>query len=124
MTKVLIVDDIEGVRRMLAWALVDDFTILQAENGWEAVQLAEREHPDIILMDLDMPVMDGYEATRLIRTNPELMGIKILALSGKDASEKSRLVLDMCDDFIEKSDVFMVVETVRRLAGEVGGAPG
>lgn len=105
---------------MLAWALVDDFTILQAENGWEAVQLAEREHPDIILMDLDMPVMDGYEATRLIRTNPGLMDIKILALSGKDASEKSRLVLDMCDDFIEKSDVLKVVETVRRLAGEVG----
>ena len=66
MTKVLIVDDLEGVRRMLVYALEDDYIIVQAANGLEAITVAENEQPDIIVMDLDMPVMDGVEATRQI----------------------------------------------------------
>ncbi|MFM8394949.1 MAG: response regulator [Acidobacteriota bacterium] len=118
MTKVLIVDDIEGVRRMLTYALEDDYTILQASNGLEAVQMAERDHPHVILMDLDMPIMDGVEATRLIKSNPLLTDIKILAVSGQNNSEKSRLIVDSCDDFIEKPyEIPDLVNAVRRLAG-------
>lgn len=118
MTKVLIVDDIEGVRRMLTYALEDDYTILQAVNGLEAVQMAERDRPDVILMDLDMPVMDGVEATRLIKANPDLQHIKVLAVSGQNNSENSRLIVDTCDAFIEKPyEIPDLVEAVRRLAG-------
>ncbi|MGH9799709.1 MAG: response regulator [Blastocatellia bacterium] len=117
MTKVLIVDDLEGVRRMLVYALEDDYTISQAANGLEAISVAQTEQPDIIVMDLDMPVMDGVEATRQIKSHPQLSGIKVLAVSGQHNSEKSRLIRDAADAFIEKPfEVSDLVEAVRRLA--------
>lgn len=118
MTKVLIVDDLEGVRQMLTYALEDDYNVLQATNGLEALQIAEIEHPDVIVMDLDMPVMDGVEATRRIKTNPLLSHIKVLAVSGQNNSEKSRLIRDDCDAFIEKPfELSDLVAAVKRVAG-------
>lgn len=117
MTKVLIVDDLEGVRRMLIYALEDDYTVSQAANGLEAIRVAQDELPDIIVMDLDMPVMDGVEATKQIKSNPTLSGIKVLAVSGQHNSEKSRLIRDNADAFIEKPfDISDLVEAVRQLA--------
>jgi CheY-like chemotaxis protein len=117
-TKVLIVDDLEGVRQMLTYALEDDYNVLQATNGLEALQIAEIEHPDVIVMDLDMPVMDGVEATRRIKTNPLLSHIKVLAVSGQNNSEKSRLIRDDCDAFIEKPfELSDLVAAVKRVAG-------
>lgn len=116
MTKVLIVDDLEGVRRMLIYALEDDYNVTQASNGLEAIELAHIVHPDVIVMDLDMPVMDGVEATRQIKSNPSLAGIKVLAVTGQNNSEKSRLIMDDCDAFIEKPfQVDELVEAVRQL---------
>lgn len=116
-TKVLIVDDLEGVRRMLVYALEDDYHISLAANGQEAIERAQVDRPDIIVMDLDMPVMDGVEATRQIKANPQLSGIKVLAVSGQHNSEKSRLICDNADAFIEKPfEVNDLVEAVRRLA--------
>jgi CheY-like chemotaxis protein len=113
----MIVDDVEGVRRMLIYALEDDYNVSQASNGLEAVELAQSESPDVIVMDLDMPVMDGVEATRLIKANPLLRHIKVLAVSGQNNSEKSRLIKDDCDAFIEKPfEVSDLVEAVRKLA--------
>ncbi|NDD62556.1 MAG: response regulator [Acidobacteria bacterium] len=103
---------------MLTWALEDDYSVLLACNGLEAVQMAERDHPDVILMDLDMPVMDGVEASRRIKANPELANIRILAVTGVYNSEKSRLVLESCDAFIEKPyEIPDLVSAVRQLAG-------
>ncbi|HKX28361.1 MAG TPA: response regulator [Blastocatellia bacterium] len=118
MTKVLIVDDLEGVRQMLTYALEDDYNVFQATNGLEALQIAEVEHPDVIVMDLDMPIMDGVEATRRIKTNPKLSHIKVLAVSGQNNSEKSRLIRDDCDAFIEKPfELSDLVAAVKRVAG-------
>jgi CheY-like chemotaxis protein len=118
------VDDVEGVRRMLIYALEDDYNVSQASNGLEAIELALMIHPDVIVMDLDMPVMDGVEATRQIRTNPLLADIKIVAVSGQNNSEKSRLIRDDCDIFIEKPfEVTDLVDAVRRLAVN-SSAPG
>lgn len=117
MTKVLIVDDLEGVRRMLIYALEDDYSVSQASNGLEAIRVAQDEQPDIIVMDLDMPVMDGVEATKQIKSNPTLSGIKVLAVSGQHNSEKSRLIRDNADAFIEKPfEIADLVEAVRQLA--------
>jgi CheY-like chemotaxis protein len=121
-TKVLVVDDLEAVRRMLIYALEDDYNVSQAANGLEALLLAETEHPDVIVMDLDMPVMDGVEATRRLKSNPQLAHIKVLAVSGQNNSEKSRLVKDNCDAFIEKPfEVSDLVEAVKRLSVEEEG---
>jgi len=116
-TKVLIVDDLEGVRRMLIYALEDDYSVIPASNGLEALELAQSLHPDVIVMDLDMPVMDGVEATRQIKSDPSLADIKVLAVTGQNNSEKSRLIKDNCDAFIEKPfQVDELVEAVKRLA--------
>jgi CheY-like chemotaxis protein len=116
-TKVLIVDDLEGVRRMLIYALEDDYNVLQASNGLEAIELAHSLHPDVIVMDLDMPVMDGAEATRQIKSTPSLADIKVLAVTGQNDSEKSRLIKDDCDELIEKLfQVDELVEAVKRLS--------
>jgi two-component system chemotaxis response regulator CheY len=115
--KILIVDDLEGVRRMLIYALEDDYNVIQASNGLEAIELAHSLHPDVIVMDLDMPIMDGVEATRQIKSTPSLAGIKVLAVTGQNDSEKSRLIQDDCDAFIEKPfQVDELVEAVKRLA--------
>lgn len=117
MTKVLIVDDLEGVRRMLVYALEDDYNVIQAANGLEAISVAQSEQPDIIVMDLDMPVMDGVEATRQIKAHPQLSAIKVLAVSGQHNSEKSRLIQDNADAFIEKPfEISDLVEAVRLLS--------
>ena len=117
MTKVMIVDDVEGVRRMLIYALEDNYNVSQAANGLEALELAQTENPDVIVMDLDMPVMDGVEATRRIKSNPLLSHIKVLAVSGQNNSEKSRLIKDDCDAFIEKPfELSDLVEAVKKLA--------
>lgn len=117
MTKVLIVDDLEGVRRMLVYALEDDYEVRQASNGLEALAVAATERPEVIVMDLDMPIMDGVEATRRLKANPALAGIKVLAVSGQHNSEKARLIQDDADAFIEKPfEVADLIEAVRRLA--------
>jgi CheY-like chemotaxis protein len=116
-TKVLIVDDLEGVRRMLVYALEDDYEVRQASNGLEALAVAALERPAVIVMDLDMPVMDGVEATRRLKNDPALAGIKVLAVSGQHNSEKARLIQDDADAFIEKPfEVAELIEAVRRLA--------
>ena len=117
MIKVLIVDDLEGVRRMLVYALEDDYEVRQASNGLEALAVVATERPEVIVMDLDMPVMDGVEATRRLKANPDLAGIKVLAVSGQHNSEKARLIQDDADAFIEKPfEIADLIEAVRRLA--------
>lgn len=116
-TKVLIVDDLEGVRRMLVYALEDDYDVCQASNGLEALGVAALEQPHVIVMDLDMPVMDGVEATRRLKANPALAHIKVLAVSGQHNSEKARLIQDDADAFIEKPfQLPDLIEAVARLA--------
>ena len=119
MTKVLIVDDLEGVRRMLVYALEDDYELCQASNGLEALTVAATHHPDVIVMDLDMPVMDGVEATRRLKADAALSRIKVLAVSGQHNSEKARLIQDDADAFIEKPfEVDDLIQAVARLAAD------
>jgi CheY-like chemotaxis protein len=98
--KILIADDIEGVRRMLTQTLEDEHEIVQANNGLEAVRLAKVENPAIVILDLDMPVMDGVEAARQIRQR--VPPVKIIAMTGQHNSENARLVKEICDAFLEK----------------------
>src|SRR3979409_2808634 len=83
MTKVLYVEDNDDNVYMLKMRLelLGDFEVLTAENGERGCEMAAAERPDIILMDLEMPVVDGWEATRRLKGNPQTRDIPVIALS-------------------------------------------
>jgi CheY-like chemotaxis protein len=82
MNKVLLVDDDEMNRDMLSRRLQrNNYEVVIAVNGEESIQIAEKSQPDIILMDMNMPLMDGLEATRQIKKNPLTSSIPVLILS-------------------------------------------
>lgn len=79
---VMVVDDYDDVRAILKrWLEQHGCTVLEASGGRQAVEIAEREHPDLILMDLAMPEIDGFAATFRIRTHEALKDVPIIAIS-------------------------------------------
>lgn len=102
--RVMIVDDLAQVRQGLRTVLelAEDLEIVgEAANGLEAVQLAEKLKPDIVLMDLEMPVMDGFEATRQIKDRHLARGVVVLTIHGH-SSARERAARAGVDAFIEK----------------------
>ena len=81
MKKILIVEDAEFNRDLLVQLLEGNYEILTAVDGAAGIEMAERNHPDLILMDLSLPVVNGWEATRRIKTNEKLKSIPIIALT-------------------------------------------
>src|SRR5215831_4588229 len=81
MKTILIVEDVEFNLDLLVQLLEDDYAILTASDGAAGIALAERARPDLILMDLSLPVIDGWEATRRIKANAVLRSIPIIALT-------------------------------------------
>ena len=80
--KVLLVEDFEDTRLFMRLQLEEHgFIVFEAENGQVAVETAIREKPDVILMDLTLPLMDGFEATKQIRRNEVLKNIPIIAVT-------------------------------------------
>ena len=80
--KVLLVEDFEDTRLVMRLQLEDEgFIVFEAENGQVAVETATREQPDVILMDLTMPLMDGFAATKLIRQDEQLKNVPIIAVT-------------------------------------------
>jgi len=102
--RLLIAEDIPQSRQLLVDLLSPvDFEIKEAANGLEAVNICQSWKPDLIWMDLRMPVMDGYEATRQIRNKVDGHKPVIIALTGNAfASEQRRAIASGCDDFISK----------------------
>lgn len=84
MKKVLVVDDEVFIRRMIAVRLgMAGITVIEAENGLEAVEKTISERPDLIIMDVMMPRMDGFQACEAIRSNKEISGTPILVLTAR-----------------------------------------
>ncbi len=102
--KILIVDDDQPLRQVLKMHLDRlGYDSILAVNGKEAVDLATSQVPDLILMDLTLPVMDGLEATRLIRENSSTHSIPILAMTARVTSEdKIKCLQNGCDGHIAK----------------------
>ena len=91
---VLVVDDFEDNREMFAEFLeLSGFRVTQAANGQEALDRAEAELPDLVVMDLSLPVIDGWEATRRLKANPLTANIPVLALSGHSSSREEEEAL-------------------------------
>lgn len=104
MSKVLLVEDNEMNRDMLSRRLErKGFNVVFALDGQAAVDLAEKERPDLILMDMSLPVMDGWEATRQIKANSELKGIPIIALTAHAMSGDREKALEVgCEEYDTK----------------------
>ena len=80
--KVLLVEDFEDTRLFMRLELEEQgFIVFEAENGQVAVETAIRELPDVILMDLTLPLMDGFQATKLIRQNEALKNVPVIAVT-------------------------------------------
>lgn len=101
--KILVVDDAEFNRDLLVQLLEDEYQVLVAVDGSEGVKKAEQEKPDLILMDLGMPVMDGWEATRRIKANSELKHIPIIAVTSHAmVGDEIQAREAGCDDYTPK----------------------
>ena len=107
MTKLLYVEDNDDNVYMLKMRLelLGDFEVVTAENGERGCEMAVTERPDIILMDLEMPVMDGWEAARRLKSMPETSDIPIVGLSAHAlAGERDKALAAGCDEFDTKPD--------------------
>jgi CheY-like chemotaxis protein len=104
MSKVLLVEDNEMNRDMLSRRLArKGYDVVFAEDGRAAVDLAASEKPALILMDMSLPVMDGWEATRRIKTNPETHGIPVIALTAHAmAGDREKALEAGCEDYDTK----------------------
>ena len=103
MKRVLVVEDVAFNRDLVVQLLEDSYDILTAADGLEGIQMAARLRPDLILMDLSLPVLDGWEATRRIKADVTLRGIPIIALSAHAmAGDEERALQSGCDAYLSK----------------------
>lgn len=103
MKTVLIAEDVELNRELLVQILEDDYRLLIAADGEEAVSVALREKPDVILMDLSLPVVDGWEATRRIKRDDAGRHIPVIAVTAHAMQgDEERALASGCDDYISK----------------------
>lgn len=116
MTRILLVEDNEMNRDMLSRRLERrGFQVLCAVDGQEGLDLAARERPDLILMDMSLPGLDGWEATRRLKADPALRQIPVIALTAHAMStDEDQARAAGCDDFDTKP-----VE-LTRLLGKIG----
>jgi CheY-like chemotaxis protein len=115
---VLVVDDFEDNRAMYAVYLTySGYEVIEAADGVEAVDLATGRLPDLIVMDLSLPLMDGWEATRRLKADPRTQHIPIVALTGHALAPHSRDAEKAgCDAFLSKPCLpEMLVEKVQEL---------
>jgi two-component system, cell cycle response regulator DivK len=116
--KLLLVEDNEMNRDMLSRRLERrGFQIVMALDGAEGVSMAESEKPDLILMDMSLPVLSGWDATRSIKSNPETQRIPVIALTAHAMeTDKQRALEAGCDDYDTKPiNLSVLLEKIEKL---------
>ena len=124
MTRILLVEDNEMNRDMLSRRLSRrGFEVLVAENGQSGVMMTASEKPDLVLMDMSLPVMDGWEAARRLKSDPDTSDIPIIALTAHAmASDRERALQAGCDDYDSKPvDMTRLIDKIQHL---LGASPG
>ena len=114
---IMVVEDYDDTRLLLKQALEGfGYSVLEATNGQEAVDLAGREHPDLILMDLDLPILDGIAATQRIRQQADLEKVPIVAVTAYPMSYTHvKAFAKGCDEYMRKPiDISDLESVVRR----------
>ena len=120
MTKILLVEDNEMNRDMLSRRLTRrGFEVIFAVNGQEGVDLAISERPDIILMDLSLPVLDGWEATRRVKAEAATSSVPIIGLTAHAMSgDREKAIEAGCDDYDTKPvELDRLIAKIERLLG-------
>lgn len=111
---IMVVEDYEDTRVLLRQGLeMLGYSVVEASNGQEAVDVADRERPDLILMDLDLPILDGIAATQCIRQKPELGNVPIVAVTAYPMSYSHvKAFAKGCDEYMRKPIDMMELERV------------
>jgi CheY-like chemotaxis protein len=113
----LIVEDVELNRDLLVQLLEDDYEVLTAPDGASGLQAAARLRPDLILMDLSLPVIDGWEASCRLKGDPELRHIPVIALTAHTMQgDEAKARACGCDGYLAKPiDETLLFETLGRI---------
>ncbi len=118
MAKVLIAEDSDMMRKIAKMSLEKGgYTVIEAKNGLEAVELAKKELPQVILLDAEMPEMDGWQACKAIKSNPQTSNIPVLMCTGHDLSEEQEQLKAVgASDYITKPyQVNQIIEKVSQV---------
>lgn len=121
MKKILLVEDNEMNRDMLSRRLIRrGFEVAIAVDGRQGVEMATTEMPDVILMDMSLPEIDGWEATRMIKGNPQTSVIPVMGLTAHAmAGDREKCLAAGCDEYGSKPvDFADLIEKIQRLTGE------
>jgi CheY-like chemotaxis protein len=123
MRRILIVEDVEYNRDLLVQLLEEEYEVVTAGDGAAGLEAAARERPDVILMDLSLPGIDGWEATRRLKARPETATIPVIALTAHAMQgDEERARACGCDDYLTKPiDEDQLFAKLARLLG--GGGP-
>ena len=119
---ILIVDDVELNRNLVNGYLENfDFTIYEAENGVEALDYVKKHKPNLVLMDMKMPVMDGFEATKRVKEDPETENSPVIALTAAAMKQSEDEIKELCDGYLRKpvSRAGLVTELMKFLDHKV-----
>ncbi len=114
---IMVVEDHDDTRLLLRHVLeTKGYRVLEAINGQEAVDIANREHPDLILMDLDLPILDGISATQRIRHQAQMVSVPIVAVTAYPMSyTRVKAFAKGCDEYMAKPiDLSKLEELVTR----------
>ncbi len=125
MTKILLVEDNEMNRDMLSRRLQRrGFEVLIAADGEQGLAVAAAEQPDLILMDMSLPVLDGWEATRRLKAAPETRSIPIIALTAHAMSgDREKAIEAGCDDYDTKPiELPRLLEKIQALLGQASAS--
>jgi two-component system, cell cycle response regulator DivK len=120
MTKVLLVEDNEMNRDMLSRRLNRrGFQVVFAMDGQQGIDLARSERPDIILMDMSLPVIDGWEATRRVKADPATRNVPVIGLTAHAMSgDREKAIEAGCDDYDTKPvELDRLIGKIERLLG-------
>lgn len=111
--KILIVEDYADTRFLLkTWLERHGYLVLEAGDGGEAVEIAKREHPNLILMDFHLPTLDGFVATTYIRQKEELRDVPIIAMTAHSKQYSQDVAMAAgCNDYMEKPLNFDQLDT-------------
>ena len=120
MKTILIVEDVELNRDLLVQLLEDDYRLVLAEDGAAALERAAESKPDLILMDLSLPRLNGWEAARRLKADAQLAHIPVIALSAHAMpGDEERARASGCDDFLTKPiDETVLARTLARYLGD------
>ena len=110
---VLVVEDYDDARELIGmWLVSSGYRVIQARDGAEAVEVARRECPDLVIMDMSLPTLDGLTATQAIRQIEELCDVPVIACSAHDVRDWADKALAAgCNEFISKPVDFAALES-------------